>query len=272
MVPTKTTEQFVERAREIHGDSYAYAKTVYGKARGPKVTITCLKHGDFQQLPVNHLAGSGCRKCGNLKTSDHFIADAKAVHGELYDYSKVVYVRAFELVTIVCPVHGDFDQTPASHVYGRGCPDCAIHTRLDNFRRAKTYTLGGVDVKVQGYEPQALDYIIHEKKIDPDDIVVGKEIPLFDYVDPIKGHDRRYYPDIYLPGDNRIVEVKSLYTFCGTEDVYLVNRSKALAVKAAGYNFTLMLMLEPSNGESHRLKLPTDWCTYSYPQIMKFLY
>jgi len=57
-----TTEQFVEKARSVHGDLYAYENTVYSKSTN-KVCITCDIHGDFWQLPNNHLRGMKCLRC-----------------------------------------------------------------------------------------------------------------------------------------------------------------------------------------------------------------
>ena len=49
----------------------------------------------------------------------------KAVHGNKYDYSRVVYVDSVTPVSIVCQEHGEFKQRPAMHLSGRGCPGCA---------------------------------------------------------------------------------------------------------------------------------------------------
>ena len=53
---TLTTEQFIEKARSIHGDKYNYSKVNYINNK-TKVTITCSEHGDFEQIPYNHLQG-----------------------------------------------------------------------------------------------------------------------------------------------------------------------------------------------------------------------
>ena len=61
------TETFIEKAHKIHGDTYDYSKTIYGKNNLEKVTITCKKHGDFLQTPFQHLNGHGCQECGKEK-------------------------------------------------------------------------------------------------------------------------------------------------------------------------------------------------------------
>lgn len=64
------------------------------------------------------------------QTTEEFIARAKAVHGDRYDYSKVEYVNSKEKVTIICPKHGEFPQTPQKHLYGQGCPICGNKPKI----------------------------------------------------------------------------------------------------------------------------------------------
>lgn len=58
------------------------------------------------------------------KTTEQFISEAKAIHGNKYDYSKVEYIKNSIEVCIICPVHGEFWQTPNMHLRKRGCPIC----------------------------------------------------------------------------------------------------------------------------------------------------
>jgi len=118
-----TIEYFVEKAKKIHGDRYNYDKVVYVNNK-TKVIITCPKHGDFLQTPSDHMRG-GCLKCaGQNKSTQEFISEGRSVHGDRYDYSKVVYVNAKTKVTITCPTHGDFSQTSSDHLKSHGCPIC----------------------------------------------------------------------------------------------------------------------------------------------------
>ena len=57
-------------------------------------------------------------------TTADFIQRARKVHGDRYDYSKVLYEASRTKVTIICPVHGEFEQTPANHYTGHGCREC----------------------------------------------------------------------------------------------------------------------------------------------------
>ena len=138
-----TTEEFVQKAKEIHGDKYDYSKVEY-KSSHTKVTIICPEHGEFEQKPSNHLNGQGCSRCGlenrsELRrcTIEDFIKKAKAVHGDKYDYSKVEYKSARTKVTIICPDHGEFEQFPNNHLLGQGCLNCGRISMADN-RRGST--------------------------------------------------------------------------------------------------------------------------------------
>ena len=74
-------EEFIEKAKEVHGDKYGYDKVVYHNC-DTKVTINCPIHGDFEQSPYCHLTGQGCSKCnklGGIGRNENLILD------ELYE-------------------------------------------------------------------------------------------------------------------------------------------------------------------------------------------
>lgn len=62
--------------------------------------------------------------CKRVVTTTSFIAEAKAIYGDRYDYSKVEYKNRDHRVTIVCPVHGEFQVYAREHLDGKGCPRC----------------------------------------------------------------------------------------------------------------------------------------------------
>ena len=126
MSKKNTTEYFIKKAKEIHGDKYDYSKVEYVNNK-TLVTIICKKHGCFSQRADKHLMGQGCPFCsGTMKgTSETFISKSKSVHGDKYDYSKVQYINSEENVCIICPEHGEFWQTPHNHLKGKGCPICS---------------------------------------------------------------------------------------------------------------------------------------------------
>jgi len=129
-VNKRTTDEFITRSREIHGDKYDYSKVEYTKAV-VDVIIICKIHGEFLQKPIKHTTGMGCRKCGhktrgdNLrKSKEEFINKSIQIHGDKYDYSKVVYETTNKNIIIICKIHGDFEQRPICHLRGNGCVEC----------------------------------------------------------------------------------------------------------------------------------------------------
>lgn len=127
---TKSTEQFVLKAEEVHKHKYDYSLVKYTGAHKP-VTIKCVLHGIFTQTPHNHLQNHGCYECGrksteeSLKSStDVFITKAISVHKDKYDYTSTEYTYSAESVQIVCKHHGVFTQRAADHLRGCGCPKC----------------------------------------------------------------------------------------------------------------------------------------------------
>ncbi len=125
-----TTDKFIQQSKEFHGDKYDYSLCEYIHNKS-KVKIICPIHGEFEQEPRHHTKGRGCSKCGRVITetsirsnTDKFIQKAKQVHNNIFDYSNVNYITDNVKVKIICPIHGEFEQTPNNHLQGRGCKKC----------------------------------------------------------------------------------------------------------------------------------------------------
>ena len=120
-----TKDEFIKKAVSVHGNRYDYSKVEY-KNNYTKVCIICPEHGEFWQSPTNHISGQNCPKCSKRykPTTKEWIARAKKIHGEKYDYSKTEYVGNNVKVSIICPEHGEFSQRPSDHINGCGCPTC----------------------------------------------------------------------------------------------------------------------------------------------------
>jgi len=126
-----TTHEFIEKAILIHGNKYDYSQTIYVKAI-KKVKINCPTHGLFEVTPNGHLSKhSGCPLCARLNnglvkanSQEYFINKSNEVHDYKYDYSKSVYKLQGDKVAIICPIHGEFEQTAKDHLRGHGCWEC----------------------------------------------------------------------------------------------------------------------------------------------------
>jgi hypothetical protein len=71
----------------------------------------------IKKKPINQYASPE-------EKTETFIYNARLLHGDTYDYSKVKYVKGTENVTIICKIHGEFEQTPHTHTMPRGCQIC----------------------------------------------------------------------------------------------------------------------------------------------------
>lgn len=132
----KNKKDFFQKAKEIHNDKYDYSKVNYTNAK-TKVEIICPEHGSFSQTPDSHLQKQGCPICGEkkqktarLKDVNQFIEEAKKIHDNKYDYSKVNYINANIKVEIICPTHGAFLQIPNNHLQKQGCPECGKEAKV----------------------------------------------------------------------------------------------------------------------------------------------
>lgn len=128
--------EFLKKAIEKFGNKYDYSFIEYINFQ-TKVSILCPKHGSFEQAPVVHLNLSyGCPNCASIKsgeskrkTTEEFVLKAIRIHGEMYDYSRVEYIKSNTKVEIICKIHGSFFQKPNNHLNCGGCPKCNITCR-----------------------------------------------------------------------------------------------------------------------------------------------
>lgn len=123
--------EFIMTANIKHNNKYDYSKSVYINST-TNIIIICKKHGEFNQTTYTHLKGIGCSKCsGNSKLNNYsFIQKAISKHGNRYDYSKINYIKSLVKIKIICKKHGEFMQTPSSHLSGKGCPVCSSSFKM----------------------------------------------------------------------------------------------------------------------------------------------
>jgi len=173
----KTTEEWIEEAKKVHGNKYDYSKVEYINSH-TKVCIICPKHGEFFIEPNQHIGKKkekqqGCSKCGKLflsklfsSSKEEFIEKAKKIHGYKYNYSKVNYINSITKVCIICPKHGEFWQTPGSHLQGYNCPLCKgeKYKKLFSFSREK-FIEKAKQVHGDKYDYSKVNYVNNKTKI-----------------------------------------------------------------------------------------------------------
>jgi len=132
-----TLEEFIEKARKVHGDKYDYSQVDYKQKHSP-VKIGCNTCGIvFEQTPHHHeYRKRGCPKCGGSQklTREEFIEKAITIHGDKYNYDEVEYQNGNTNVTIGCNTCGSvFEQMPSNHTKKTnpsGCPRCGGTQKL----------------------------------------------------------------------------------------------------------------------------------------------
>jgi hypothetical protein len=216
------------------------------------------------------MTAQGCPACGGTKkgTLEEFIIKARRVHGEKYVYNKVKYTTNKINVSIFCPIHGEFKQSPDNHLAGKGCLHCG-QARIRT-HRYKDVTINGRKFRVQGYEHFALKYIIKTLGVKAKQIKTGKRIPHVEYV--FKKRSRVHYPDMWVPEQNRLVEIKSPWTLgligAYSDKPYFEEvKAKRQAAINAGYKYSLLVF----NGQGDRIPLPKNWYTLTKAEAKKYL-
>lgn len=124
----KTTQWYIEKAKNTHGDKYDYSLVEY-KGWNDKIKIICPYHGEFLQKPQNHIL-RGCRRCSdkihNKVDKERFLEKAISKHKDKFDYSLVKdFNNRYELIDIICKKHGEYKMTPETHLRTMGCEKCA---------------------------------------------------------------------------------------------------------------------------------------------------
>jgi Zn finger protein HypA/HybF involved in hydrogenase expression len=89
------------------------------------------------------------------KTTETFIQQAKIVHGDLYDYSQIVYTGGHDTVIIICKEHGPFVQQAQVHLTGCGCPTCGGGFRWDK----NTFISESVKIHENKYDYSNFEYV-----------------------------------------------------------------------------------------------------------------
>lgn len=100
------------------------------------------------------------------KTTEDFIAEAKLVHGDKYDYSKTNYINSRIKVTIICSKHGEFEQIAKSHSRGNGCKACAMEYVQNKNKKTQQICIKDF-VRIHGnkYDYSKVDYIDDATKV-----------------------------------------------------------------------------------------------------------
>jgi hypothetical protein len=165
----------VAQGRSAHGEKYEYLS--FEKRNGVLwVNASCPAHGSFWQYGGGHFSGYGCTKCGDdvmagklSKSMDQWVVEARAAHGDLYEYKSLVPTRLEKVkLEVICKSHGAFLQTASSHIGGAGCPSCSTRISKPQAELISFISTLGVAYEVEYKIPDSrliLDIYIPSKQL-----------------------------------------------------------------------------------------------------------
>ncbi len=233
-----------------------------------KTKHLCLKcRAEFSAIPDNVYRGkTKCPMCSSLR-----------MHLDTDLYNGLIAGRGLKLVgefvrqtvkskhsCLACSY--TWDAIPDNVLVGHGCPACSKDRANSGWKRRNRVRVGLTSAEVQGYEPQALEYL-RQAGCDLNKLVFHTDCgkPTFKYEH--LGKRRLYIPDFYHVTLGRVIEVKSTWSLAGTKAVFYMNCAKSRAVLRAGYEFHLLLM----DSEGRRIPLPKTWYLLSYRAVRRTL-
>jgi hypothetical protein len=132
-----TIQQFIDKAKLLHGEKFDYSQTVYKNAT-TKLTIICKIHGEQTMLPHHHTNNKsyGCAMCGKqainrnkILTQEEFLNRVKNLEG--LNFNKTIYKTKREKIIVTCNTHGDYSTTAEVLLKLCGCPKCKSSTGED---------------------------------------------------------------------------------------------------------------------------------------------
>ena len=169
-----STKDFIADCIKIHGDKFDYSKVNYTGNKN-KVKIICPKHGEFEQMAIEHKTGTSCPECFNDKRKkknlkfnlEDFINKInEIIPKNNYDYSKSVYINGHTPINIVCPKHGEIIKTPNNiYRWGKVCKKCNPKKIQPNALTTKDFITRANKIHKNKYNYTNVKYINAKKKV-----------------------------------------------------------------------------------------------------------
>lgn len=203
---------------------------------GVKTNLMCLSEESIEKRDMTR-SSTEFRKRLSMEVQNRHDSYSKDEKEALHNKSKETLIKTFGSLENAYKEKHERAKKTFVEKYGVENPqqNPEIHEKTQknryNFKEFKMPS--GKIVKVQGYEDKALNYIFNNSIYSEDQIELRrKEMPEIWYDD--NGVKRRYFPDIYIESENKIIEVKSIYTMESNIDT---NNNKKYACIDNGYNF-----------------------------------
>lgn len=174
----------LERLKARWDGKLDFDKAEYVNQHMP-INVRCIRHNIwFSKTP--ELLRKGCTGCPVCKaeindqhylptrlTQDEFIAKAKLIHGDKYDYSQVKYVTVAVPVTVICPIHGPWQVRPGNHLYAShgkapsGCPICGQKVSNEKKRHTKeSFIQRARAIHGDTYDYKKVNYVGYHRQVE----------------------------------------------------------------------------------------------------------
>lgn len=158
-----TKEEFVEKAKRIHGNKYDYEAIEYIDIK-TEVLIYCKTCQEyFKQKPRSHLAGNGCANCNGRKyTTKKFISLLEKVFENKYIYFGDNF-KSNTKIKVLCKIHNIFFFKRIDHLLeGSGCPIC-LKEKIT--KTSEEFIKQANSIHNNKYDYSQIEYINNRKKI-----------------------------------------------------------------------------------------------------------
>lgn len=177
MIPGRklSLDEFVERSVKIHKNKYNYDKVIYVNQYTDIIIFCNDCEQYFYQKPKSHMNGRGCSVCGLKKqiesstyTTLEFVKKAKDVHGNLYGYENVEYIKSHIKINIFCKkCNIYFSQRPTCHLLGQGCPKCRyVSSAKSNRKNRESFIQKAKEVHGGIYKYDSIKYKDRKTNVD----------------------------------------------------------------------------------------------------------
>ena len=124
----KHKSEYISEFRKKFGNKYDYSLLDDYPTKRKPLRIICPEHGEFTIASAKtHRTGQECPVCKPHRkyyTQETILEEFRKIHGDRYDYSKVVFKTVGTKITVICSIHGEFETTPSTHKSGAGCTRC----------------------------------------------------------------------------------------------------------------------------------------------------
>jgi len=159
----------IKKFNTVHKNKYSYPPFEINEGVKTKILIECPMHGSFYQSISSHKSGAGCLQCANETKSNSYTLSQKdiidrliIIHGEKYDFSKVLYKSSKDPIKVICHKHGEFKMPAGKLLKGSNCPTCVVERKTNDIEHfiSKAKKVHGIL-----YDYSRADYITAHKSI-----------------------------------------------------------------------------------------------------------